>query len=788
MMLLGWLNIFGLVALASRLTAGRDMPQRERPLWWFVFIWLTLILTGHVLSLFTLMNNPYLYCGLSLMLLAGLIRAYDSLAPHGSAPSPLVPHFAPDYAAVDQRWAKYLIYGLGIVLLLAAACSLLLVLHNQAGNADSISYRLPRAYWYTSHGSLLHPFDSYDRRVTYYPLNGTLLYVPLVVFGFPGTFHNLPTFLTWIILALTVYCAGRAMGAPKPWALLSMALVVLTPNILVQAAATNDEILAGTALLLGVYLLFRWLVTDQKIYLLLSATIAGISIGTKLHVVFFLPVLALGGVMALYTSARRREAARAFWRRIGWRTGFMCVGIGLALIVPFLIYNKISAGRFYFTDDFASQFFNVDSKIHVALQNALIYTAQMLIAPVADLYGAPDHVDREAFHALINNFFRPLIEPWLSTDRADYHLHYSFTGITLGVSPYYLEYSLWAGFSFFLAPLLLWQLWRNRKTLPLYGWWMLLTLSPLIWFVTWCASTLYMEGTPTYLAYYLIIAAPVTIFAMLKISRVWLSRLRWVLLAWVLLTHTVIDTSTYLYNEFRNIPRLMKSMRLPYDWELMDQNIIDEIKVARKIRIVFTHWGLSYFGFMRHNPHAFYYGPHEQVADLSESLVLFTAPSAEHWGNIPLEIPHKSRPGLTYIGRMRGWGPEGVFAAGNGVEARWPDRNRYVLFSVLKAKGKTGYEINFSSGVSGLNADEGLQFRYEIRHNDRLLEARDWETQPGWRVAVPEDPAQANYKVSIAVRLPGQVAPDAATSFNLSGIKEWTDAMPGMHAWEEIGD
>lgn len=232
----------------------------------------------------------------------------------------------------------------------------------------------------------------------------------------------------------------------------------------------------------------------------------------------------------------------------------------------------------------------------------------------------------------------------------------------------------------------------------------------------------------------------------------------------------------------------MKSMRLPYDWELMDQNIIDEIKVARKIRIVFTHWGLSYFGFMRHNPHAFYYGPHEQVADLSESLVLFTAPSAEHWGNIPLEIPHKSRPGLTYIGRMRGWGPEGVFAAGNGVEARWPDRNRYVLFSVLKAKGKTGYEINFSSGVSGLNADEGLQFRYEIRHNDRLLEARDWETQPGWRVAVPEDPAQANYKVSIAVRLPGQVAPDAATSFNLSGIKEWTDAMPGMHAWEEIGD
>lgn len=787
MMLLGWLTFFGLCALASRLTAGRAMPLRERPLWWFTHIWLALILTGHALSLVTQLNNPYLYCGVSLALLAGSIWAFNRLAPVNLEPRPVVPHFNLDFAAVDPRYAKYWIYGLGALLLLAAACSLFLVLHNQAGNADSVSYRLPRAFWYTSHGSLLHPFDSYDRRVTYYPLNGTLLYVPLVVFGFPGTFHNLPTFFAWIMLALTTFCMARAMGAGRVWALLATALVALTPNILVQAAATNDEILAGGALLLGLYFMFRWLMTDQKIYLLLAATIAGISIGTKLHIVFYLPVIAVACGMAVYGIARAPTAARALWSRIGWRTALLCIGIGLAMIVPFLIYNKVSAGRFYFTVDFAAGFFNAEWKLHVALQNALIYAAQMIIAPVADLYGASDHSDREMFHALINNFFRPLIAPWLSADRADYHLQYSFTGVTLGVSPYYLEYSLWAGFAYLLGPLLLWQV-GHRRALPLYGWWLLLTLSPLIWFVTWCASTLYMEGTPTYLAYYLIIAAPVTVFALLKITRPWLDRGRWILLVGVLLTHAVIDANTYLYNEFRNIPRLMQTKRLPYDWELMDRSIVDEIKSASQIRIVFMHWGLSYFGFMRHNPQAYYYGPHEFVPDLSNTLVLFSAASAEHWGYAPVYVPNKPTPGVTYIGRTRGWGPEGVFAIGNGVDGRWPDRNRFLLFKVspVTTSGQLSLEINDS--VPGFHADDKLEFRYEIRQNGQLLAMRDWSRDLPWQVKLPDDPKRARYIVSIAVRLPGMSVPDVETTLDLSGVKEWTETMPGLHPWEEVGN
>lgn len=787
MMLLGWFTAFGLVTIVSRMTVGRGMPRRERPLWWFVYVWMALILTGHVLSLFDMLNNAYLYCSVSLAMLATVIWLLDRLAPTNSAPQPLVATDGFNFPTLSERIDKCGGYALGGVLVLAAACSLFLVLHNMPGNADSVSYRLPRAFWYTSHGGLLHPFEAYDKRTVFYPLNGTLLYVPLVVFGFPGTFHNLPTYLAWVVMALTCFCSARAVGAGRTLALLATALAALTPNILVQAAATNDEILAGSALLLGLYFFYRWLTTDQNAYLLLTAIIVGISIGTKLHIVFYIPVLVIAVVLGMSQAVHAPKLVQALWRRVGWRTAATCIVLGLTMIVPFLIYNKISTGRFYFADDFATGFFNTQGKLHVGVQNTLIYAAQMIFAPLADLYGMPDHVDRENFHALLNNFFRPMITPWLSTDRADYHMQYSFTGITLGVSPYYLEYSLWAGFSYLLWPLLAWQA-ACRRALPLYGWWVLLTLSPLIWFITWCATTLYMEGTPTYLAYYLVVAAPTMIFALLRIKRAWLSIARWVLIGFVLLTHCVIDANTYLYNEFRNIPRLLQSKRVPYDWELMDQNIIDELKAAPKIRIAFMHWGMSYFGFMQHNPHAFYYGPHEPVADLTDTLVLFSAASAEHWGYAPLYVPHKPNAGVTYLGRMRGWGPEGVFAAGNGVEGRWPDRNRFILFSVkpLSDNGKFGLE--FTDSAAGYNVVENLEFKYELKHGDDVLAVRDWSRELLWRVQVFADPMRSNDEITIQVRLPGMTAADAAMTINLSGMREWTETMPGVHPWEEIGD
>ncbi|MBP7252185.1 MAG: hypothetical protein KBA75_01720 [Alphaproteobacteria bacterium] len=784
MMLLGWVNLVSLLLVGIPLLRRWSVSRLEIPILLIVFIWLACILTGHTLSLFTALDSKFFTCLLSVLWLAASLQAFRWVAGRGDTPQALCPTAPLNFPRFSNpKHERVLTFGLLILLGLAAGCSFLLVANNMPGNADSVSYRLPRAFWYVSHGSLLHPFDAIDRRTIFYPLNGTLLYTPLVVYGLPGTFHNFPTYIAWLIVTLVCYRSGRELGAPRSLSLLAATLAMLTPNILVQAAATNDEILSGGALLVGLYCLLRWARSGDRVYFLLAATLAGISIGTKLHIVFTLPIIALALLLFIVALVHHRAIALRTFQQLGWPTLTTSLTLALLMTVPFLLYNYLSTGRFYFTNEFAGDFFNIHGKLQVIGQNFLIYCAQLFFAPIGDLYGSADHTAREAFHATLNGFFKPLIAPHLSSDAADYHLQYRFNGITLMVSPYYLEYSLWAGFSFLLAPLLWQQAWRQRRTALGYPL-LLLALTPVLWFVTWCITTLYMEGTPTYLAYYLVIAAPALLLLMQPIQRRWLSNLRWGLIALVLITHCIIDFNTYRFNEFRKIPRLFESARLPYDWELMDESIVTEIKSAPKIQIAFTRWGMSNFGIMQHNPHAFYYGPNDDARDEAQTLTIFSIPSAQYWGFAPIHMPHKPHPGATFIGKMRGWGPEAVFATGHDVARRWPDRNRYVIFQARTAPSPAGLKLMLIPYTPGYHDPDSLEIRYEVWRGQKLELTRDWAPQAHWETLLPASPAGApSPLIKIQLRLPGTAEPDVEYDLDLSTVREWTDTMIGVTPW-----
>ena len=459
-----------------------------------------------------------------------------------------------------------------------------------------------------------------------------------------------------------------------------------------------------------------------------------------------------------------------------------CLAAGLLMIVPFLFYNYFSVGRWYFADEFAGDFFNTQWRGIVVFQNFLIYTLQMLFAPFTDLYGAGNQVARETLHAAVNGFFLPLVGPYLSADPADYHLQYRFKGVTLMVSPYYLEYSLWAGFSFLLAPLIWWQAARHRKR-PLGHALLLLACAPVLWFATWCITTLYMEGTPTYLAYYLVISSPALALALLPMPHKTLSTMRWALVTFVLVTHAIIAFNTYRFNEFRNIPRLLTAPRLPYDWELMDQSVINEIRMARKIKPAFTRWGMSYFSIMGNNPHAFYYGPQEDVADMDDTLTIFSVPSMQFWGFAPISWPEKPNPGAVFIGKMRGWGPEGVFAVGNGVDRRWPaSRNRYVIFQAVQHAAPMGAaRMTVAQYSPGYIEPDVFEIRYEAWRGDVLLGERDWQTEKRWDMDIAQ--ADGALKVKIMLRLPGAVKPGPVYTLALNDMREWTDRLAGAGSW-----
>ena len=158
-------------------------------------------------------------------------------------------------------------------------------------NPDSISYRFPRIYWYFGQGSLMHFTNASEPRPLYYPFNGTLAYLPFLHFQLgPRTFIA-PSLFSWLITGLTTYVFARDLGGARLMAAATAWLIALTPNILIQSLSTNDEIIAAAPMLAGLFFLHRWFHQRQLFDALLGIIGVTISVGTKLHVFFYWPLL-----------------------------------------------------------------------------------------------------------------------------------------------------------------------------------------------------------------------------------------------------------------------------------------------------------------------------------------------------------------------------------------------------------------------------------------------------------------------------------------------------------------
>ncbi len=749
---LAFLHILSLAGAVVFACHRWGVPWRDWPYVTVVLLWVDLVLTAHVAGLSQSMGRLDVYVPVSYGVMAIVIGAWGYV--HRLAPA--VPLMIPpqlEFAALTHLKTRKFLYAF-LIGTLAVFTLVVIVLGNSVypDNADSMIYRLPRAFWYVSNGSFMHPFDSLDKRITFYPLDGIALYVPLVIYNLPGTMHSYPSQLAWAMLVYTVYRFARALGAERLIALLAAWMVGLTPSILAQSISTNDEILTSVVLLIGLYMGWRWLVSGQRSYFLLAATAVGLSVGTKLHIVFLTPIIAAAIAIALWQVRKKPTLLGTWLKAIGWKTGLLSLLSMILMFTPFLIYNYFSTGRFYNLGDFAGDVFNLRASLRGSLQNLLIYTAQMTLSPIADMNFWPVANDRQHFNAVLNSIFDPLIKPLLDTDQSFYHFSYRFVGITLPVSVRFVEFSLWSAFIWLLWP---WQgALALRQKFPMRPLFFLLAITPPLWLVLWSFSTLYMEGTATYFTYYLVCAAPAAVFAFAPIRRHMLNELRWVVVVLVALTSLLISFNLVMYSGFRAIPDLFYARVWPYDWDLFDQRIIDEIRRADRARIVLTHEKTPYFAYMHWHPNARYYSPYP-MKELPESgtvLQIYPASSEYEFGFMPLKIPGKATPGMTYLGTIRAIGREAIFASGNGVDQRWPDESNYIIPHVSVQSQNDQHFILMDKDMAGLDEQDNLEFCYELRDGETVVFKRDWDKNPVFAVRVPENPKRHPYGLTLIVR------------------------------------
>jgi hypothetical protein len=729
------------------------LPWRDWPYAVYILLWADLVLAGHMASLLKALNRLDVYAAMTFLAMAfllALFRHVDRARP--SPPLLVLPHLS--FAPVEHaRTRRILTIVLIATLAFVALASIVIGFSVYPDNADSMIYRLPRAFWYVSNGSFLHPFDSLDKRITFYPLDGVALYVPLVLYNFPGTQHALPSLLTWMMLVYTAYRFARELGAERLLAFFAAWLVALTPSILAQATSTNDEILCAVALLTSLYMGWRWLVTGRHGYFLLAAIAIGLSVGTKLHILFLSPIILAALAVAAVSVYRQPSRFRQWFGAIGWRTGLVSLAMTIVMIVPFLFYNYVSSGRFYFFGDFEHDVFNLGAKLQIGLQNLLIYVSQMVLSPIADLNSWPVANDRQHFNNILNGLFNPLIKPFINEDPSYYHMGYRFVGITIPVSVRFVEFSLWSAFIWLLWP---WQAWLTLKQkFPLRSLFFLLAMTPPVWLLFWSFSTLYMEGTATYFTFYLICAAPAAVFIFTSISKPFANEVRWVVVVLVAVTNLVISVNMLMFSGFRALPDLYYARTWPYDWDLTEPRVIEEIRRADRIRIPILHEKTPYFAYMHWHPNAHYYSPYpiKNLSEPDKMLQILTVSGLDRYGFMPLKIPNKRTPGLTYIGATRAIGREAIFAAGNGVEQRHPDQSGYIVPQVTTIPIEEGAMVSLGDDVAGLSPDDNLEFRYEITNKGHELYKSDWKNTPGFKVKIVDyNPFYEQIRLTIAVR------------------------------------
>ena len=411
----------------------------------FLLIWADLILTAHVLSPFSAIRITSAYIAVSLAIAAitsfGLWRVPREAEPNfPEFPNPLSPKLS--------RYIAWFLAGTAAFALLA---DLVMAFGLLPANPDSIVYRFPRAYWYLGHGSLTHFSNVADPRALFYPFNSTLLYLPLIHFHLAPQAFTLPSLSCWLMIALTSYLFARDFGGPPLFAAATAWLICLTPNVLLQSLSTNDDIIAACALLAGLFFLHRWYCGRQTADALLGIVGASISAGSKLHVMFYWPLLITTGLaLAVHYRALLNEIRAWLTPR---RLSALAVTICLAAVFAFafIVYNYISSGRAT-AWEFSDQLLNKPFSWRAALQTTVIYLSQIVLTPLADIQLVLSPAARAQHYEAFNRLFAPFFT-WVDNG-ADYtSAFYRFSGINSPSAIAFNEHTVFIGFTWLAAVL-----------------------------------------------------------------------------------------------------------------------------------------------------------------------------------------------------------------------------------------------------------------------------------------------------------------------------------------------
>ena len=502
------------------------------------------------------------------------------------------------HATRTDQWVRRFSW---FAILVVSALTAIICTFYVANNFDSVAYRFPRALFYIEQGSLNQVLG--DPRIQFYPFDISLVYVWFAIHNLGGAWFNLFGYVSWLVGGFAVWRFSRDIGAGPTSALLAAAIFITAPAVLVSASSTNDDMIAGIPLLIGVMFLVRWWKSASWIDAMLAALGLGLSAGSKLHIAMMAPIgalLVLSIAYRLFRAGDLRRFARS--RRNQVLSAILLVSV---LALPVFVINYRQAGALVFD---APGFQNSPFSIVAAGVHAVVSSASMFLGPIPDLYLARSQEARKSLGDTFNTWANDRFFSWVTPDlHYSYEPYFYFDGVVsnaahLGVN----EVSVWLGFIPWLLVLVIILSIRQRpdhfRNVALW-----LALAFFTWHLTRCLQLKYVRGEGIYYAFAMALAAPALAWLWeygAKKGNLAGTLMRGICVV-VLLANLVSAANYFAFNYQRRLPNLLASHFQP-NRNLLSPQFSNYLKESRRTLIIYSQWELPYFQFMTEQPSARY--------------------------------------------------------------------------------------------------------------------------------------------------------------------------------------
>jgi len=241
---------------------------------------------------------------------------------------------APGLSLYFKRLLKNKLYIFIFSVALSFAITKVLVnLFNPPFGWDSLNYHFTFAVEWLKHGNLVNPITVFDDPgPTYYPVNGSLFFLWLIL-PFNSVFLADLGQLPFFILALiSVYGISRKIGLNQALSFYAAALFGVIPNFFKQLQIAYVDIMVGALILAGINYLLKLDKEFNKRNALIYSLSLGLLIGTKITALPFSILLVIPFIILLFRAPSKASlfliliSCIFIWGGFGFIRNFMDTG------------------------------------------------------------------------------------------------------------------------------------------------------------------------------------------------------------------------------------------------------------------------------------------------------------------------------------------------------------------------------------------------------------------------------------------------------------------------------